>query len=1228
MKKRVISLVLCLLMVLSLIPTTAFASDIATQGGMPGGDKPSKPEMTSVSHIDIQMALNIPGVNNVQLDRNDMENLNISAKQGGTDVSYTWNRNSYTLNGSTDGQGHQQVRLNGEFPIGTRNNPVEYTITLTKTVNGVPYTLTLTASYWTNNVCPGLKTNQDPGIDVKFGEGQSSGYQVTITKKIEGIDKKDLAGNMKFKFAIKDASGTVVKELEAVTNQGVDTANATTFLKAGTYTVEETSYATYEGYEFKETKYSTENGTLTVTKNSGSITVTNTYAPEKQEPEKTSVTVTKAWVDDNNKFGTRPGSVSVQLLADGSSYGTPVTLNSGNNWTYTWSDLDAQVNGKDVVYTVQETQCSGYDKGVVTGNAKDGFTITNKLQKISVTIEKEVVNSAALPEDAAAKVYTFEIYRDNQLVETVTLKDGESKSVQLAPGAYTIKESSADIPGYLHSITFMVGDQEITDADHVFRFSASQANKVTVKNSYQKDYSAPAYKPAALTVVKKDAVTGAPLSGVTFTLNNKDNSYSETKTTGEDGKVIFTDLLSTELEGYTLKETQAPSGYVGWGEREFEVTVHPASTYKDEYDRDTQKWVRYYDCYIMLDGEKVGSESIPAAGDYDLGGDGFTIPVYSFQNDELTLYNEPVKDIEIDIVKHIDTKYLPTDPSKEQKFVFTVELDNHETLADMFGSSVPSALQVTFNGEVLTGRKGEYTVTLTASSAQDGSGTLKISGTRFDLDQLKVTVYEDEALTIKENETNVLPGEWTYSEDYHGGRLIYNVASQRFDLRKDFAFDDDGEIIGGGSTMVDTPFTFTNEYNYCPTTSIDVAKSWDDMDNKFSLRPESITVQLYTTDANGENLTAVTGKTLTLTAKNSWKGTFADLPQFNKDGSAIYYTVGEETVAHYLPGDVSGEAADGFTITNTLMTGSLVIRKDLTDANGHIRADKDLTFTFDVYAKDADITKDAPVLAGVTVTVKAGDDFAWIEQPVQLPVGDYIVVERTPDTAPSGYTYRFNDITYGAPQAKPDVNALAATDSTAPEFASIVADRITLAVVNNSYDHDPYTVTIPVTKTVTKALNSIDPGKVTFTFKAQLQKADGTWVDLACTNNTITITGTGTKSTEMSVTIPSEYFSVMSPVVTLRIIEVNDGLPNWKYADNACEIKATVKDGAINLEYAGPVAFTNTYSYTYTPPRPKPTPKPIPSVKTGDMGIALYALTSLLSLGGTALVIKKRKDEE
>lgn len=920
MKKRVISLLLCLLMALSLIPTTAFASDIATQA-----------IRTKVSHIDIQMALNIPGERNVQLDDNDMKNLNISAKQGGADVSYTWN--NYKLKDSTDGQGNQQVRLNGSFPIGTRNNPVEYTITLTKTVSGVPYTLTLTASYWKGNVCPGLTTGGDPGIDVKFGEGQSSGYQVTITKKIEGIDSKDLAANQKFKFAIKDEKGAIVKELEAVTNQGVDTANATTFLKAGTYTVEETSYATYEGYEFKETKYSTENGTLTVNENGGSITVTNTYAPEKQEPEKTSIPVTKAWVDDENFTALRPGSIQVQLYTVANGGKTPVTgktltLNAANSWVGSFTDLNkTDGNGVEIEYTVEEANVPGYTSAV-TGDAVNGFTITNTLN-----FDEEITN----------------------------------------PGSLTIKK------------------------------------------------------------VNKE---GIALPGAAFKLEkNGDDGFTPiTGSTNDDGIIRFDTLT---VGTYTLTETQAPE-------------------------------------------------------DYKLG----TVKTWTVKVEAGTPYAEEVRD----------------------------------------------------NDGNLTGYKEVTPCTVTVEGLNAASD-------------------------------------------------IYSITNEAIEK-----------------------------------TNITVTKVWYDMDNKFGLRPDSITVQLYTTDANGENLTAVTGKTLTLTANNSWKGAFADLPQFNKDGSAIYYTVAEVNASDRYTSTVAKDNNGNFTITNTLMTGKLMIQKSLMDANGYIRADKDLTFTFDVYAKDADFTKDAPVLAGVTVTVKAGDDLAWTVQPVQLPVGDYIVVERGAAdksvAAPSGYTYRFNDITYSAPQAKPDVNALAAADPTAPEFASIVADRITWADVNNCYAHDPYTVTIPVTKTVTKALNSIDPGKVTFTFKAQLQLSDGTWVDLACTNNTITLTGTGTKSTEMSVTIPSEYFSVMTPVVTLRIIEVNDGLPNWKYADNACEIKATVKDGAINLEYAGPVAFTNTYSYTYTPPRPRPNPKPVPSAKTGDMGIALYALTSLLSLSGTALVIKKRKDEE
>ena len=50
------------------------------------------------------------------------------------------------------------------------------------------------------------------------------------------------------------------------------------------------------------------------------------------------VTVQKEWTLDDGKM--RPDSVQVQLMRNGVAYGSPVTLNDGNNWTFTWSNLE------------------------------------------------------------------------------------------------------------------------------------------------------------------------------------------------------------------------------------------------------------------------------------------------------------------------------------------------------------------------------------------------------------------------------------------------------------------------------------------------------------------------------------------------------------------------------------------------------------------------------------------------------------------------------------------------------------------------------------------------------------------------------------------------------------------------------------------------------------------------------------------------------------------------
>jgi len=98
------------------------------------------------------------------------------------------------------------------------------------------------------------------------------------------------------------------------------------------------------------------------------FTITN--AKSGDENEKTSVAVKKVWNDDKNPG--RPKSIQVQLYKSGAVWGSPITLNSVNDWKYAWTGLD-----KGAVWTVNEINTpSGYAR-TISGNAASGYTITN-----------------------------------------------------------------------------------------------------------------------------------------------------------------------------------------------------------------------------------------------------------------------------------------------------------------------------------------------------------------------------------------------------------------------------------------------------------------------------------------------------------------------------------------------------------------------------------------------------------------------------------------------------------------------------------------------------------------------------------------------------------------------------------------------------------------------------------------------------------------------------------
>lgn len=117
------------------------------------------------------------------------------------------------------------------------------------------------------------------------------------------------------------------------------------------------------------------------------------------------ITVTKVWNDQNNKYGIRPGQITVQLLRNGEAFKDPVALSADNSWNYTFQDLPVKdADGNAYIYTASETSVCGYTTSV------QGTTITNTY--IPADSSEPVRNAAA--------TYTF-----GKLIPSTAVKENQ-----------------------------------------------------------------------------------------------------------------------------------------------------------------------------------------------------------------------------------------------------------------------------------------------------------------------------------------------------------------------------------------------------------------------------------------------------------------------------------------------------------------------------------------------------------------------------------------------------------------------------------------------------------------------------------------------------------------------------------------------------------------------------------------------------------------------------------
>ena len=491
------------------------------------------------------------------------------------------------------------------------------------------------------------------------------------------------------------------------------------------------------------------------------------------------------------------------------------------------------------------TKSSSYTAQSASGSA-DG-TLANKIKITKVDANDTTTTLANA---------TFLVTAPNgSTFELTTGDDGTVTSGLLTEGTYTVKETSAPV-GY-----------ELNDTVYTLEVTSSGGALLTVKDT-----------PITKSVSVYKQWLGDSLDSVTVQLYADGVAYGDPVVLNENmgwsytwtGLPAYSD--GEEIE-YTVDEPDVPDGFtaaitdpteVSGTEISFTVintqliSVSGTKVWDDEDDQDGVR-PDSITVNLLQDGEVIDTQTVTE-------GDG---GIWSFSFDGLA---------------KVDSEGDP--------YTYTVE-----------EADVPDG----YTSAVSSDASGHYTITNTHEPETTSVSVAKAWDDSDDQDGLRpdsvtVQLYADGAAYGDPVELTE-GGGWTYTWTdlpmYDSGSAIaYTV--EEVDVPDGYTATVSGDAASG--------FTITNTHTP-ETTSVSVAKAWDDSDDQDGIRTDSVTVQLY---ADG----AAYGDAVELSSDNDWSYTWPGLDA-NSAGEAIEYTVAEVDVPDGYTSTVSGDASSGFTITNT-----------------------------------------------------------------------------------------------------------------------------------------------------------------------------------------------------------------------------------------------------------------------------------------------------------------------
>ena len=346
-------------------------------------------------------------------------------------------------------------------------------------------------------------------------------------------------------------------------------------------------------------------------------------------------------------------------------------------------------------------------------------------------------------------------------------------------------------------------------------------------------------------------------------------------------------------------------------------------------------------------------------------------------------------------------------------------------------------------------------------------------------------------------------------------------------------------------------FTVTNT-QVPVTTEVPVEKVWKDADGSALDPTEATPVKVLLTQTIGEKTSKV-GDPVELNAKNEWKHTFKDLPQYNvSDGkrTKIEYSVEELSVDGFTS-KVTGDADKGFTITNTEnppATTEVDVAKVWKDADGS-GLDAESTTPVDVQLMKTVDGKSTPL--GDPVELNAKNE--WKHTFTNLPVIEKIdgkkldVTYWVEEIAVSGFK---SELTGDAE------NGFVLTNTQIPPVSEVPVEKVWKAADGSELDpSESQPVKVQLKKTVGDAtdkvgepveLNAGNGWKYTFTNLPVTEKVDGEKVDIHYSVEELSVEGFTSKVTGNA----QDGFTITNTQTPPPVTEVNV-TKVWKAADGS-----------------------------------------------------------------------------